>query len=85
MDLAFNFDKPNNTFYTIVDGHKAVISYTVRDGVWYLEHTVVPKELSGQGVGSKLAKYVFDYLQENKIKYKSVCSFLVAYEQKHGI
>lgn len=84
MEFEFGYDKANSTFFVVVDGkYRAIVTYTDRDGVWYLEHTIVPHELSGQGVGSKLAKYVFDYLEEHNIKYKSVCSFLVAYEQRY--
>ena len=83
MDLHFGLDKNEQSFYVTVDKeHKAVVTYAIRDGVWYLEHTLVPHELSGKGIGGKLAKYVFDYLREHKIAYKSICTFLVAYEQK---
>ncbi len=86
MDLEYGYDADKCTFFILVDKtHKAIVTYTDYNGVWHLEHTIVPSELSGKGIGGKLAKYVFDYLSEYKIKYKSVCSFLIAYEQKNNL
>ncbi|MFV0680861.1 GNAT family N-acetyltransferase [Ottowia sp.] len=51
-------------------------------GMAYL-HTIVPKELGGQGVGSRLVKYVLDYAAASGLKVRPDCSFVKAYIDKH--
>ena len=49
----------------------------------YLTHTEVPKELEGKGIGSKLVKEVFDYIESEKLKMIPLCPFVKAYVQRH--
>jgi len=53
------------------------------NGIAYT-HTEVPKEMSGQGVGSFLAQGILDYAKENQLKVKPECSFISSYIDKHS-
>lgn len=55
-------------FELAVEGGLAYASYRIEDGRLVLIHTEVPQELSGRGIGSQLAKGVFDIVRESKRK-----------------
>ncbi len=66
-----------------VDGHMAYeVFERFPGGIAYL-HTIVPKELNGKGVGSKLVKYILDYAEQNHLKVRPDCPFVKAYIDKH--
>ena len=46
-------------------------------------HTEVPEALSGQGVGSKLARRVLDALRAEGAKIVPRCEFVAAYVERH--
>jgi predicted GNAT family acetyltransferase len=66
-----------------VDGHVATEHYR-RDGkVITLEHTEVPPELGGKGVGSRLVKGVLDQLRNEDVKVIPACDFVRSWIDKH--
>lgn len=48
-----------------------------------LTHTEVPQEYSGQGIGSRLAKGVFDILRKTGRKAVVKCPFLTGWLARH--
>ncbi|MGX1744712.1 GNAT family N-acetyltransferase [Bosea sp. NPDC055353] len=81
MDVVENAEQ--NRFELSLDGGTALVAYR-RDGErLVLVHTEVPAELSGQGVGSKLAKGVFELLRASKRKAVVRCEFLKGWIAKH--
>lgn len=48
-----------------------------------LTHTIVPERFSGQGIGSKLARGVFDLLRASGRKAVLRCPFMAAYYARH--
>lgn len=77
-------DHPGRSrFELAVAGTIAFASYT-RDGdVLTVTHTEVPKALSGQGVGSTLARGVLDTIQRRGERVVPRCEFLAAYIERH--
>ena len=64
-------------------GITAFITYT-RDGdVLTLVHEEVPKEASGKGLGSALAKGALELIRARGEKLVPVCPFVAAYMLKH--
>lgn len=61
----------------------AIAEYRVEDGKLVLTHTEVPEELSGQGVGSKLAKGVFEAIRASGRKVVPRCPFMAAFVDRH--
>ncbi|MGX5791393.1 GNAT family N-acetyltransferase [Staphylococcus equorum] len=49
-----------------------------------IDHTVVPEEFGGQGIGSKLVKSVVDYARENNLKVTASCPFAEAVIEKNS-
>jgi uncharacterized protein len=78
----------NNTakrrFELPLDGHTAFSEYRRSDGVLYVMHTEVPKELNGKGIGSALVRGVLDTARAEGLKVKPLCPFVRGYIEKHA-
>jgi uncharacterized protein YciI/predicted GNAT family acetyltransferase len=61
----------------------AAAYYRLNDGNVVLTHTEVPQQLSGRGIGSKLAAGVFRLLRESGRKAVVRCSFMAAWVSRH--
>ena len=79
----FRINKEKQRFELGVNGTVAYLTYDVVDEVWHLPHTIVPKEIGGKGVGTRLVKQSLDHLLERNIKYMPICSFIVSFVAKH--
>jgi predicted GNAT family acetyltransferase len=66
-----------------VDGHIAATYYEIANGVITFEHTEVPPELGGKGVGSKLVKGALDQVRTEGLKVIAQCPFVKAWIDKH--
>lgn len=77
-------DRPDqNRFEMPVQGGLA-LAYYRRDGDRLtLTHTEVPEHLSGQGIGSRLAKGVFEAIRASGGKAVAQCPFMAAYADRH--
>lgn len=77
----------NNTeahrFELEVDGHLAKAWYRLSPGTITFTHTEVPDELSGQGIGTKLAKAALDYAKAENLTVVPLCPFIAAYIKRH--
>lgn len=72
-----------NRFELSLDGGTALVAYR-RDGArLVLVHTEVPEQFAGQGIGSKLAKGVFELLRASGRKAVVRCEFLKGWIAKH--
>lgn len=79
MDFKFSHNQDEHLFELLVDNKdKAIISYSIVNNKFYLNHIIVPKELSGLGIGKILATNVFNYIKENNLQAVAICSYLVA-------
>ncbi|MDO4895035.1 MULTISPECIES: GNAT family N-acetyltransferase [Moraxella] len=70
-------------FETTIDGHTAYLSYEVlNEDTLNYNHTIVPSELGGRGIGSALVKFALEYAQQHHKKIVPSCSFVAAYIDK---
>lgn len=68
----------SNKFYISDDENNPQAQITFQpqgDNQINIDHTGVPKELGGQGIGSQLVKSVVDYARENNLKVVASCPF----------
>jgi predicted GNAT family acetyltransferase len=65
------------------EGHIAFSEYRRSPRVITFTHTVVPKELSGRGVGSTLIKAALDEVRRQGLKVVAECPFVAAFIAKH--
>ena len=73
-----------NCFETTIEGHTGFISYQDQDDRIVYDHTIVPSELGGKGVGSALVKHALDYARSEGKKVVPTCSFVASYINKHA-
>lgn len=78
-------DDVTNTFFLPVDSEMATVSYDKQNGVLNLNHTMVPDKYRGQGVGHIIAKEVFEYCADRKLKMILRCSFLQKYYEENPL
>ena len=83
MEYTVIHDEKVNRFEIFESGQIAYLQYELNDGVLDLMHTIVPKQLEGQGVGSALAADALDFAREEHLKVKPSCSFIASYIQRH--
>ena len=77
-------DNPQESrFEMAVGGAVAFAEYGEEDGRVLLLHTEVPQELSGQGIGSRLAKGVFEILSGRGARVVAQCPFMAGYAARH--
>lgn len=58
-------NEKNQRFELQQDGQTAYLSYQVAGDKLVYDHTIVPSELGGQGIGSQLVKHALDYARDN--------------------
>lgn len=76
-------DNPEkHRFELAVEGGTALAYYKLEGDRITLTHTEVPQELSGQGIGSRLAKGVFEAIRARGLKAVLKCPFMAAYAAK---
>jgi predicted GNAT family acetyltransferase len=76
-------NKSLHRFELDVDGRMAVSYYTLEPGVITFRHTEVPQELSGRGIGSRLAQGALEAARAQGLKVVAKCPFISAYIAKH--
>jgi predicted GNAT family acetyltransferase len=78
-------DNPQqHRFELDVEGHIAAAYYRLEGDVITFVHTEVPQELSGRGIGSKLAKGALDMVRARNLKVIAQCPFIGGYIAKHA-
>ncbi|MGO2386443.1 MAG: GNAT family N-acetyltransferase [Psychrobacter sp.] len=70
-------------FETSIDGQTGYISYQENADKLVYDHTIVPQQLGGHGVGSALVKHALNYAREQNKKVVPQCSFVASYISKH--
>ena len=82
MELTIRNNLSTHQFETVVEGHTALIAYTLYPGGIAFMHTEVPEALEGRGIAGQLAKYVLEYARENHLKVKPYCPYVNAYMKR---
>jgi predicted GNAT family acetyltransferase len=76
-------DKTKHRFELAADGHIAATYYDVAGDIITFDHTEVPPELGGKGIGSKLVKGALDQVRADGLKVVAKCEFVKGYIGKH--
>jgi hypothetical protein len=71
-------------YVTVVDGHEAEMTFsTAGTGRLIIDHTGVPKDLAGRGVGVALVKRAVEDARAAGVKIIPLCPFAKAQIEKH--
>lgn len=77
-------DRPElQRFELTVDGEVATAYYRVDGDNVVLTHTEVPQALSGRGIGTELAKGVFEIIRSRRQKIVAQCPFMAKFASRH--
>jgi predicted GNAT family acetyltransferase len=77
-------DRPDKSRFELpVGGTIAFAEYRRKGDRITLVHTEVPEELSGQGIGTRLAKGVFEALRASGRRAALKCEFMQGYAKRH--
>ena len=73
-----------NRFELRVDGRLAVAAYQREAGRITFTHTVVPPQLEGRGIGSRLIMAALEQARTERLKVVPQCPFVRAYIERHA-
>ena len=76
-------NKDHHRYELAMDGYLATEHYKLDGDVITFEHTDVPKELGGKGVGSRLVQGALDHVRADGLKLIPQCPFVKAWIEKH--
>jgi predicted GNAT family acetyltransferase len=65
------------------EGGTAFVTYLLEGETITFTHTIVPEELEGRGLGSRLVKGALDEAREQGLKVVPACSFVKHYIERH--
>ncbi len=82
MSAVIN-NKAHHRFELELEGHLATEHYKLEGNVITFEHTDVPKELGGRGVGSILVQGALDQVRASGLKLIPQCPFVKAWIEKN--
>ncbi len=74
--LNIEHNKERMQFTLNVNGELAKVDYSIKDGKMYLNHSEVPYNLRGQGIGKVLVEKTFEQLNREGYKAVAVCSYI---------
>lgn len=77
-----------NKFYIGEDENNPQAQITFKklnDNQIDIDHTGVPDEMGGQGIGSQLVQSVVEYARENNLKIVATCPFAKNVIEKHSV
>ncbi len=83
MDCNVKHSTEGCRFTTEIDGHTAYVTYDRDKDCLDLTHTIVPRPIEGRGVAASLVKEALKYARENGLKIRPICSYTVAYFNRH--
>ncbi|HEX7874056.1 MAG TPA: GNAT family N-acetyltransferase [Sphingobium sp.] len=61
----------------------AFATYDRREGALVFTHTIVPPEMEGKGVGSRLIQGALADVRRQGLRIVPLCSFVAAYVERH--
>jgi hypothetical protein len=76
-------NRSDNRYELEEGGATAIAAYRIEEGRITFNHTVVPEELEGKGVGSRLIAGALEQVREEGLKVVPACSFVRHYVDTH--
>ena len=80
---TISHDEMSHQFFTEVDGHRAVLDYTLSTDVMNITHTEVPQAIGGRGIAADLMRAALSSAHDKGWAVNPICSYAVVYLKKH--
>lgn len=81
--MTVHDNRAEQEFTLDLDGHRAIAAYQREGDRIVFTHTVVPPQIEGRGVGSKLIRAALDSARDQGLKVVPQCHFVAAFIRKH--
>jgi hypothetical protein len=81
--VNIDHDTKAQRFTTDVDGHRAVLDYSLSDQVMTITHTGVPPAISSRGIAAELMRAALSAARAAGWTVNPVCSYAAAYMHRH--
>jgi predicted GNAT family acetyltransferase len=81
MEILNN--ETESRFELTIDGHTALVAYTIEPGSITFIHTEVPEALGGRGIAGQLAKHALEHARAQNLAVVPQCSYMAAYIRKN--
>ncbi len=84
-ELSFANDERHGRYH-VMHGNRLIAfsEYELEPGRIVFTHTVVRPEFEGQGIGSRLARFVVEDARARGLRITPVCPFVRAYLRRHS-
>ncbi len=82
-DVTVTNNVDASRFEATVDGHVAFAEYGRVDNDIVFTHTIVPPELEGRGLASKIVHTALDHARAEHLAVVPLCPFVASYLRRH--
>ena len=82
-DTEVRHDEAQSRFEIEEEGAVGFLSYMLQEGRIVFTHTIVPQELEGRGIGSRLVRHGLDHARGEGLKVVPQCSFVRGFIERH--
>ena len=82
-ELEIRHDATAQRFETHVEGHVAVVDYTLEGGIMTITHTGVPEAIGGRGVASELVRVALDHARASGWRVHPQCPYAAVWIRRH--
>ena len=83
MQGEVTHNEAENRYELAVGGDTAVAAYRMEGDVLAFTNTVVPEELEGQGIATRLVEGALADVRERGLKIRPLCAFVQHYVERH--
>jgi predicted GNAT family acetyltransferase len=80
---TINHDPGRRRFTTEVEGHRALLDYSLSERVMTITHTEVPQPIGGRGVAAELMRAALAAANKEGWSVVPACSYAAAYMRRH--
>ena len=82
-DGGVRHDEARRRFEIVEEGATGFLTYHLKDGAIVFTHTIVPKEIEGRGIGSRLVRAGLDFARGAGLNVVPQCPFVADYIERH--
>jgi predicted GNAT family acetyltransferase len=80
---TISHDASRRRFTTEVEGHRALLDYSLSDKVMTITHTEVPQPIGGRGIAAQLMQAALATATKEGWSIVPACSYAAAYMRRH--
>lgn len=83
MGVLIDHEPQAGRFIARLEGHEAVLEYSLATDVMTITHTGVPPVIAGRGVAAELMRAALAFAGSSGLRVNPACSYAAAYLRRH--